>query len=56
MASLPAPGQTIRDSWRRLSPFPGGKWLFSRLLGWRAPYTGSMGATVVALEPGYARI
>ena len=30
MASLPAPGQTMRDSWRRLSPLPGGKWLFSQ--------------------------
>ena len=51
-----APGQMIRNAWCRLSPLPGGKWLFSRFLGWRAPYTGSMGATVVALEPGYARV
>jgi len=46
----------IHDAWRRLAPLPGGKWLFSRFLGWRAPYTGTMGATVVALEPGYARV
>jgi acyl-coenzyme A thioesterase PaaI-like protein len=46
----------LRDAWRRLSPLPGGKWLFSRFLGWRAPYTGTMGATVVVLEPGHARV
>ena len=55
-SAVPAPGQMIRNAWRRCSPLPGGKWLFSRLLGWWAPYTGSMGATVVALEPGYARV
>jgi acyl-coenzyme A thioesterase PaaI-like protein len=46
----------LRDAWRRLSPLPGGKWLFSRLLGWQVPYTASIGATVTALEPGYARV
>jgi acyl-coenzyme A thioesterase PaaI-like protein len=51
-----APGQKLRDAWRRLSPLPGGKWLFSRFLGWRAPYTGTMGALVTALEPGHARV
>jgi acyl-coenzyme A thioesterase PaaI-like protein len=52
----PAPGQSIRDAWRRLAPLPGGKWLFSRLLGWRAPYTGTIGARVIVLEPGHARV
>jgi len=51
-----APGQMLRDAWRRLAPLPGGKWLFSRFLGWRAPYTGTMGARVIALEPGHARV
>jgi acyl-coenzyme A thioesterase PaaI-like protein len=46
----------LRDAWRRLSPLPGGKWLFSRFLGWQVPYTASIGATVMALEPGYARV
>jgi acyl-coenzyme A thioesterase PaaI-like protein len=46
----------LRGAWRRLAPLPGGKWLFSRFLGWQVPYTASIGATVTALEPGYARV
>lgn len=46
----------LRAAWRRLSPLPGGKWLFSRFLGRQVPYTASIGATVTALEPGYARV
>jgi acyl-coenzyme A thioesterase PaaI-like protein len=42
--------------WKRLAPLPGGRWLFSRLLEWTVPYTGSIGASVEALEPGYARV
>jgi acyl-coenzyme A thioesterase PaaI-like protein len=55
-SSRAAPGRMLHDTWRRLSPLPGGKWLFSRLLGWRAPYTGTMRATVLFLEPGHARV
>jgi acyl-coenzyme A thioesterase PaaI-like protein len=51
-----APGALIRNAWRRLSPLPGGQWLFSRFLGFVAPYSGSIGATVTALEPGHARV
>ena len=50
------PGAMLRQTWQRLSPLPGGKWLFSRILGRMVPYTASIGATVTALEPGFARV
>ena len=43
-------------AWHRLSPLPGGKWLFSKLIGWVVPYTGSIGARVESLEPGHVRV
>ena len=42
--------------WTRLSPRPGGRWLFSRMLGRMIPYTGSMHALVTELERGRARV
>ena len=42
--------------WRTVSPLPAGKWLFSRLLGFKVPYTGSVRPQVVELRPGYARV
>lgn len=51
-----APGARLRSLWERLEPLPGGRWLFGRILGWIVPYTGTIGPSVEALEPGYARI
>ena len=54
--TLPAPGRLLRDAWRRLAPLPGGRTLFSLMLGRMVPYTGALGVRVQELEPGYARI
>jgi len=42
--------------WRRLSPVFGGRWLFSKVLFYVVPYSGTTGASVLELEPGHARI
>lgn len=52
----PSPAASILPRWRALSGLPGGKWLFSRLLGVMVPYTGSVRPQVLALAPGHARV
>lgn len=46
----------IRDAWNLLAAMPGGRILFSRLVGRAAPYTGTIGASVVALRPGFSQV
>jgi acyl-coenzyme A thioesterase PaaI-like protein len=53
--SLDAPGGKIALWWARLSGVPGGRVLFSMLIGRMVPYTGSIGARAEELGPGYAR-
>jgi acyl-coenzyme A thioesterase PaaI-like protein len=53
---LDAPGALLLRYWNRLSPLPGGAWLFSKFLGFLVPYTGSIHARVRLLAPGHARV
>ena len=53
--SLDAPGASVAMWWKRLSRLPFGRALFSWMIGRTAPYTGTIGARVVDLGPGYSR-
>ena len=48
--------EKLNATWRRWSTRPGGKWLFSRVLGTFVPYTGSIAPQVQELRPGYAQV
>ncbi|MGF1465067.1 MAG: hotdog fold domain-containing protein [Sandaracinaceae bacterium] len=56
LPSAEARGNPIREAWDRLEGLPGGTRLFSRMVGLMAPYTGTIGAHVVELRRGYARV
>lgn len=49
-------GTLILNRWNFLNRLPLGKFLFAQLLGQNIPYTGSIGARVQTLKPGYAEV
>src|SRR6184192_1671875 len=51
-----APSARLRALWARLSPLPGGKRVFSWLLGRMVPYTATIHPRVVELGGGHAKI
>jgi acyl-coenzyme A thioesterase PaaI-like protein len=51
-----SPGKTLLRLWSGLSPLPGGTWLFSRIFGWRVPYSGSVRPHIRVLTPGHAEV
>jgi len=54
--SLDGSRNLIRQAWDLMSGVPGGKTLFSRLIGRMAPYSGTIHASVTVLRQGYAEV
>lgn len=48
--------QKLKKWWQRLSTTPWGRWLFSKVLAWLIPYTGTIDPRVLELKPGFARV
>jgi acyl-coenzyme A thioesterase PaaI-like protein len=53
---MTSPGQRLLRLWRRLSPLPGGQWLFAQIFSRMVPYSGSVGPRIRVLEPGHAEV
>jgi len=49
-------GSRLLSTWATLSRLPAGRWLFTQVVKWTIPYTGSVNPRVELLEPGHARI
>jgi acyl-coenzyme A thioesterase PaaI-like protein len=51
-----SPGARLLRLWRRLSPWPGGQWLFARIFSLMVPYSGSVSPRIRVLAPGHAEV
>lgn len=49
-------GNILRAAWDTLSKLPGGKRIFSRMVGSMAPYTGTISGQIVELRAGYCKV
>lgn len=48
--------QRLKWWWSRLNKTPQGKWLFSKILSFLIPYTGTIHPLVQDIQAGYARV
>jgi acyl-coenzyme A thioesterase PaaI-like protein len=46
----------VLSIWNKLQDKPLGKWLFSRVICWKAPYFATIAPRFEELKPGYARV
>ncbi len=51
-----APGARLLSLWRRCESLPFGRAIFGAIFGRLVPYSGSIGATVLALSPGQVKL
>lgn len=51
-----SPGERILALWKRTRRLPFGSRIFAFLIGRSVPYSGSIGARILTLEPGHTRI
>ena len=51
-----SPGARVLSLWRRCVGLPFGRALFGALFARQVPYSGSIGATVLDLAPGHAKL
>ena len=54
MSNKPAPDAL--KLYNQLARYPAGKWLFSRLVSWRAPYFASIGGVFKELRAGFVEV
>ena len=46
----------VLNMWNRLQGKPLGKWLFSKVICWKAPYFATISPRFEELKPGHARV